>query len=463
MSRAMSSTAAGIRAQMSDLASAISCQQQLLDEMLARLRDLQTELDSILYPVLTIPTEITSEIFIHCLPSDRDSNVVRVNTAPLLLTHVCREWRNIAISLPSLWTTIGVKHAYRLSHLTDIMRTWFERAQKCPLSVSIEGLLFSHKPFPGFLEVFRQHSPQMRSLELHTTSFADMDQYPLVLPLLQKLAIRLIDPNKQSIKMFNSVPLLDDVVMRGAVPSEITLPWQQVTKFTGERFYIEDCLETIRLLPNLVQCAFSMFDGEFDDEDGLDVVSHPNMQHLTVFCTSDASGSAKLLPFLTLPALQTLEILDMDNFDPEELDFFLTRSPGLRKLVVHDSESDEGTWLDLSDHFAALGLTDLEIWDPCIDFWAYFFEALEGGLLPQLQSLSLLECRGPGLDVHGSLPCAEGPITARWRIVEGCVQLQSFRIVSQNEINAQANLVPFKMLKESGMDVYIGTKTGSVI
>ncbi|KAJ7249720.1 hypothetical protein B0H12DRAFT_1019546, partial [Mycena haematopus] len=62
-----------------------------------------TQLDSVVYPVLTLPPEITSEIFCHCLPTERQSDIVNPKEAPLVLTQVCGLWRNIAISTPELW------------------------------------------------------------------------------------------------------------------------------------------------------------------------------------------------------------------------------------------------------------------------------------------------------------------------------------------------------------------------
>ncbi|KAJ7708533.1 hypothetical protein B0H16DRAFT_1261004, partial [Mycena metata] len=85
------------------LISSISRLQLSLDEMQTRLRHLQTRLDSITYPVLTLPPEITSEIFLLCLPDERTTGVVDPREVPLLLAHVCRAWRQIAISLPALW------------------------------------------------------------------------------------------------------------------------------------------------------------------------------------------------------------------------------------------------------------------------------------------------------------------------------------------------------------------------
>ncbi|KAJ7228149.1 hypothetical protein GGX14DRAFT_331655, partial [Mycena pura] len=57
---------------------------------------------SIVYPVLTLPPEITSEIFIRCLPAET-VDVVCTRNAPLLPMQICRTWRQIAISMRVLW------------------------------------------------------------------------------------------------------------------------------------------------------------------------------------------------------------------------------------------------------------------------------------------------------------------------------------------------------------------------
>ncbi|KAJ7762607.1 hypothetical protein B0H16DRAFT_1263925, partial [Mycena metata] len=62
---------------------------------------IQRSLDSIVYPVLTLPVEITTEIFVRCLP--RYSAYPSGNVAPMLLGRICRQWRNIACSTPRLW------------------------------------------------------------------------------------------------------------------------------------------------------------------------------------------------------------------------------------------------------------------------------------------------------------------------------------------------------------------------
>ncbi|KAJ7098690.1 hypothetical protein B0H15DRAFT_771928, partial [Mycena belliarum] len=76
--------------------------QSLLRPLEEKRHNAQLELDSLVYPVLTLPPEITSGIFIHCL--DRGpNNSMECREAPMLLLHVCRAWRDVAVSTPALW------------------------------------------------------------------------------------------------------------------------------------------------------------------------------------------------------------------------------------------------------------------------------------------------------------------------------------------------------------------------
>ncbi|KAJ7608355.1 hypothetical protein FB45DRAFT_714554, partial [Roridomyces roridus] len=54
-------------------------------------RTARAALDTIVYPVLSLPNDVTSEIFQQCAGD------------PLILASVCRHWREIALSCPRLW------------------------------------------------------------------------------------------------------------------------------------------------------------------------------------------------------------------------------------------------------------------------------------------------------------------------------------------------------------------------
>ncbi|KAJ7231501.1 hypothetical protein C8J57DRAFT_967491, partial [Mycena rebaudengoi] len=61
------------------------------------------------YPVLTLPTDITSEIFTHFLPTYPLCSLINGLLSPMLLGQICHQWRDIALGTPRLWSAIEIK------------------------------------------------------------------------------------------------------------------------------------------------------------------------------------------------------------------------------------------------------------------------------------------------------------------------------------------------------------------
>ncbi|KAJ7044732.1 hypothetical protein C8F04DRAFT_595483 [Mycena alexandri] len=321
--------------------------------------------------------------------------------------------------------------------------------------------------FPGLTNTLSRHSQRMRSLEFHV-DLEHLDKMNIHLfnfALLQKLSVRLLDTETEIevhaddfIEIFKSAPLLREALLEELPPSLFTLPWQQITKFTGEYYTAALCLNALKLMSNLVECAFSVFEIDEDAFDDLQMFSHTNIQYFSIFESQSPLGwSAKLLRLVTFPALQTLKIRAND-FDEVVLDSFLQRSePPLQKISIHPLG---GMKLRLSPLLTELGLTELEIYHPAVGFLPLFFDFFAGGALPRLQSLSLLGCRAEDGELTGAevLEMAATPIFNRRKLTQ-CVQLQSFRVVEERTYAAYPEpiLLPFRELKAAGMDVYIGT------
>ncbi|KAJ7223927.1 hypothetical protein C8J57DRAFT_969121, partial [Mycena rebaudengoi] len=91
--------------QLAEVDGLITQQRRVLEGLEARRTSIQLQLDRVPYPILTLPLEITSEIFIQCLPEPPALENAHIDAlqAPLLLLHICKEWRRIALSLPALW------------------------------------------------------------------------------------------------------------------------------------------------------------------------------------------------------------------------------------------------------------------------------------------------------------------------------------------------------------------------
>ncbi|KAJ6515448.1 hypothetical protein C8R45DRAFT_209378 [Mycena sanguinolenta] len=318
------------------------------------------------FPVLALPPEITSEIFFHCLPRKRQSDIVNPKEAPLLLTHVCSLWRNIAISTPELWAAFDLEIGWPEPHLLEIGETWLGRARGCPISVKLSscGVLSDINHIDRFMTALWGRSRFIRALDLKlAVEDFDIVDDPSGNPdfrMLQKLSIHLEEglggsaDGRGPLELFRDAPMLCEVVTE-VPPSCITLPWHQLTKFTGEIYTIAECLDALHLMPNLVHCAFAAFGlspiparpfSHSDDaitQNEPTLLMHPNLQHLELFgSTSDsglAANSARILAFLTLPALQTLKIQGVKDYDNGIFDAFLSRSSSpLRKLFVHTHE-----------------------------------------------------------------------------------------------------------------------------
>ncbi|KAF9012947.1 hypothetical protein BDZ89DRAFT_927127, partial [Hymenopellis radicata] len=81
----------------------------LLENLLSARQHAQSRLDDtkfLLHPIRSIPNELLTEIFHHCIPKTyniQDPDVVDPHGAPWLLTRVCHRWRELAISSSRLW------------------------------------------------------------------------------------------------------------------------------------------------------------------------------------------------------------------------------------------------------------------------------------------------------------------------------------------------------------------------
>ncbi|KAF7372159.1 hypothetical protein MVEN_00075000 [Mycena venus] len=120
-------------------------QRRLMEER----TNIKGSLDRIIYPILRIPVEITSEIFLHCLPVD--GGRPDATSAPMLLCRICRVWRNIAFANPRLWASLQISCSdWNLTN-PILLRDWLRRAGGLPLSLSL-ALPYVRCPYLSFFD-----------------------------------------------------------------------------------------------------------------------------------------------------------------------------------------------------------------------------------------------------------------------------------------------------------------------
>ncbi|KAH8119427.1 hypothetical protein DFH11DRAFT_1564950 [Phellopilus nigrolimitatus] len=84
--------------------------------------------------------EMLSAIFLFTLPVDGLAQIRRTE-APLSVSHVCRHWRNVALSMRNLWAGIYVACTSDNSILditTPALKEWLKRSGKTDLSIRLE-------------------------------------------------------------------------------------------------------------------------------------------------------------------------------------------------------------------------------------------------------------------------------------------------------------------------------------
>ncbi|KAK7022108.1 hypothetical protein R3P38DRAFT_3538325 [Favolaschia claudopus] len=130
-----------------DLAS-LDAEIEALERALMELREkreaLKQPIDAhraLISPIRLLPLDILAEIFLACLPSKREA-LIDDSKAPLLLGRICRSWRAVAYSTPTLWSSIHIPWEYDcppaiLTRLEAIVEAWLRRSAACSLSVSL--------------------------------------------------------------------------------------------------------------------------------------------------------------------------------------------------------------------------------------------------------------------------------------------------------------------------------------
>ncbi|KAJ7245698.1 hypothetical protein C8J57DRAFT_758206 [Mycena rebaudengoi] len=425
------------------------------------------QLDRVTYPVLSLPPEIISAIFVQCLPLSKDDP--HPLHFPMLLMHICRTWRSIAISTHSLWTTLtlDITPHDNIADPVAFINAWLGHAGRLPLSLSLRGEI-EEDVGPGCLRnILDLHAPQLQSLALHVdaqdlANIANTGPFPI----LQKLIIGL--PFREGEDMLSQevsliAPVLREVsLVNGAVPSLFAIRlWQRLTKFSGESLPADDVLVLFLGAPHLVECSISV-DAEsaiLGPEENDDPIAHSTLE---TFHLRDYS-SATILRYLTLPALQNLYLTDIDELDNSYFVPFLSRSSASLRCFTfgpdgRDLSQDVPSvqWFSITS-----GLTNLELRKLSGQFARDFFQMLNRGqhaeFLPNLRALACVDCL---------LYIDEILLRALSSRSSGVCRLESFRQVYPRQSYMSVLLSECLALRElvsQGMEIHVGMAGANLI
>ncbi|KAJ7171620.1 hypothetical protein C8R43DRAFT_978822 [Mycena crocata] len=263
----------------------------------------QAQLDNIIYPVLTLPPELTSEIFIQCVEFDSPPTHPcggPPGSAPLILLQICREWRTIALSTPLLWTA-GFNLLLGCSRSRDeLVDEWLRRACGLPVSVRLYSDEAGNIERDAARCLLRNHAYRLGHLQLRLDyldlcSVADIGKFPA----LRTLTLWGFRGHPTPVRQVIDVPLLREVSLEyGAVPSLVRLPWAQLTHFTCAQLSIDDCMCVLRDCSALKTCTLTGMTPSSSGRPG--IFSHIVLESLTLGLGRDLAGGVHLDAFPSL-------------------------------------------------------------------------------------------------------------------------------------------------------------------
>ncbi|KAJ7680972.1 hypothetical protein DFH06DRAFT_1164666 [Mycena polygramma] len=293
-------------------------------------------------PIRQLPLDIMEEIFIACLPTNRNC-VMSAKEAPVILGRICSSWRAIAFSTPRLWASLHIVEPTRHHHWTSLYEAkvaqrleaataWLKRSGACPLSISLEGpvdhdilsppFVRNVDPFPDVLVPFASQWQDVRLVVPMATVEAVLSRLTEDdVPLLRSLKIterrthaQSTDASQWSLTQSGVLrgPSLTNFRIRGrdAPGSVLALPlrWAQLTVVSlmapawiggGQ------VMEILSRCPKLQTCKLLVQ----DTEEGLlaDLTVECQFLHtLELHCIVVTPGL--LLRRLSLPLLKTLKL-----------------------------------------------------------------------------------------------------------------------------------------------------------
>ncbi|KAK7018500.1 F-box domain-containing protein, partial [Favolaschia claudopus] len=286
----------------------LELQTKVLEQALATLRleeaTIQERLNAYKYPVLTLPNEIVAEIFLRFLPKYPICPPLAGPDSPVLLTHICRLWREIACSTPQLWRAISLSSVESRSFNPDCI--WLSRAGVFPLSICANEMLKYSVTTPQLFATILPIRARCEYLQLRLDfSCSALPTIEGEFPLLRHLDIELDRHAPREIQ-FLDVPMLRSVVLDAwAVTYVARLPWTQLTTLSLYNIIFQNCVPILQTATNLLDCRLDITAA---NEDFLSLalpIALPCLKSLKAEVDGSHDG---FLASFNLPALSNLTV-----------------------------------------------------------------------------------------------------------------------------------------------------------
>ncbi|KAJ7203873.1 hypothetical protein GGX14DRAFT_648118 [Mycena pura] len=433
----MLTAAAALRAQLDDIEKSLAALESQMTSLRTQKERLLTDLDSLKYPVLTLPNEITVEIFFHFVSLMRQ---VPYRPQPyhglLKLAGVCRTWRAVTLSTCALWSGEVQVTCSAIRNASKLLETCLPRAGSLPLDLYIK-LPPDISSTDMIISTLILYGSQWRRIHLSSPVMcmwrltSPIDRFPRSLPLLECLTLSNLRADDNSVSSLRHAPHLCELSLHNSSWAiQLGLPFNKLTKLNLSSFSITPLLAVLAYTPKLecLELGYATNDAQV-------VPLSILLPHLHTFaCEEDPS--TMVLQYLTLPALEQLVLSDLSGAGVHAVQSCIARSHStIHTLDIVDLYFNAAyDCLCSLPTIRNLGLSSLP-WS-LDDKDSFFAAMISGSCLPALESLTCEECWSMKPDQLFEV------VSARWRGMEGTAKLNSVSLYFEEEDSSEfANAV----------------------
>ncbi|KAK7048842.1 F-box domain-containing protein [Favolaschia claudopus] len=276
-------------AQILNLETQISALQIAISELNAAKGPAEQRLNAYKYPVLTLPNEIITEIFLQFLPPYPDAPPLVGLYSPTSLTHICGQWRAIALTTPVLWRAGAIYRRTSVKEGIWFAELWWKRSSPYPLSIRADD----YNDWSPIFSAALPHRARWQHLDLNVDLRNDAHM-PLrnaleePMPLLRTLKIFLHASVKPLTLRSENVPLLRSATLDDESIQRFILPWAQLTSLTLLAIHSEFCVPVLLQAAHLVNLTMELCYPYLTENPAATELMLPCLERLLFLPTSDA-------------------------------------------------------------------------------------------------------------------------------------------------------------------------------
>ncbi|TFK30381.1 hypothetical protein FA15DRAFT_662339 [Coprinopsis marcescibilis] len=314
-----------------------------VEQTLSRLRSLQPvlrrDINRLHSPMLNrLPTELVSEIFIHCIPEQSDLIAASQSegVSPLFLGTVCSAWRQIAWNTPTLWTSPNLLLSkLRLRTQAELLEEWIGRSGDLLLTLKLhcgtDDDRVTNIPHTLF-QIILGHASRWKGIDLQvpTAYYEDLSAPGASFSSLQSLIINPSGGQGDRSHVLNwsaCTPKLRNISLFSVYLNTVRVRWDNITRVHAKAFYIDECIEFMRRTPNLEYCNFySVIRGDDGHNPPADLIEVPHLRTLSLV-TERTVDAGRILTKLDSPQMTglTFDVAER-SFDVSSFKQFVTAS-----------------------------------------------------------------------------------------------------------------------------------------